>query len=54
MNEHSGNVYEKKRSVFHRPGQSWNVIENKDSYDSEAGILLKIKGLVGVNGNNHE
>jgi hypothetical protein len=33
MNEQSGNVCENKGSVFHKPRQSRNVIENKDSYE---------------------
>jgi len=54
MKERNGNVYENKGSAFHGPEQSGNVIENKDSYEFEAGMLLKINDLVGVNGNNHE
>ena len=54
----STNVYENKGSVIHRPAQGGNVIENKDSYELKAGMLLKINGLVmvkvRVNGNNHE
>ena len=41
MNEQSGNLYENKGWVFHRWRQSGNVIENKDGYALQAGILLK-------------
>ena len=58
MKGRSTNVYENKGSVIHRPAQSGNVVENKDSYELKAGMLLKINGLVmvkvRVNGNNHE
>ena len=58
MKGQSANVYERKGSVIHRPAQSGNVVENKDSYELKAGMLLKIHGLVlvkvRVNGNNHE
>jgi len=54
VNERSGNVDENKGSAFHRLRQSGNVIENKDSYGPEAGILVKINDLVVVHGNNHE
>ena len=43
MKELSGNVYENKGSVFHSPGQSGNVVENKDTYEFKAGMLLKIQ-----------
>jgi len=33
VKDRRGNVYENKGSAFHRPGQSGNVIENKDSYE---------------------
>jgi len=41
MTDRSGNVYENKGLVFHSPMESGNVIENKDSYQLRAGILLK-------------
>jgi hypothetical protein len=41
MNERGGNVYENKGSAFHSPIESWNVVENKDSYALKAGMLLK-------------
>ena len=39
MNERSGDVYENKGSAFHERWQSRNVIENKGSYASKAGML---------------
>ena len=41
MNEQSVNLYENKGLAFHRRQQSGNVRENKDSYASKAGMLLK-------------
>jgi hypothetical protein len=46
VKERSGNVYENKGSAFHSPEQGGNVVENKDGYEFEAGMLLKINGLV--------
>jgi hypothetical protein len=41
VNEPCGYVYENKGSVFHGQGTTGNVIENKSSYASKAGMLLK-------------
>jgi hypothetical protein len=41
--ERSGNVYENKWPGFHSPVQTGNVIENKDTYELKAGMLLKIR-----------
>ena len=43
MQEQSGNVYENKGQGFHVPTKSGNVIENEDTYEFEAGMLLKTK-----------
>jgi hypothetical protein len=43
MHERSWNVYENKGPGFHRPGESGNVAENKDSYEFRPGMLLKRK-----------
>ena len=43
MQEQSGNVYENKGQGFHGPTKSGNVIENEDTYEFEAGMLLKTK-----------
>ena len=47
MNERSGDAYENKGSAVHGRPQSGNVTENKGSYASKVGILLKIHGLGG-------
>ena len=47
MQEQSGNVYENKGPGFHGPTKSGNVIENKDTYEFKAGMLLKRK-VVGM------
>ena len=47
MQEQSGNVYENKGQGFHGPTKSGNVIENKDTYEFKAGMLLKSK-VVGM------
>ena len=47
MNEQSGDVYEKKGPDFCGRSQSGNVIENKVTYASKAGMLLKRRWLVG-------
>ena len=47
MQEQSGNVYENKGPGFHGPTKSGNVIENKDTYEFKAGMLLKSK-VVGM------
>ena len=47
MQEQSGNVYENKGQGFHGPTKSGNVIENKDTYEFKAGMLLKTK-VVGM------
>jgi hypothetical protein len=54
VNEQSRNVYENKGPGFHRPRQSGNVTENKDSYELLAGMLLKVNDLDLANGSNHE
>jgi hypothetical protein len=41
MDERTGNIHENKGSAFDNPTESWNVIENKDSYTLRAGMLLK-------------
>ena len=47
MKERCGNVIENKGSgVEHREGCG-NVIENKGSYARNAGMSLKIKGVIG-------
>ena len=43
MQEQSGNVYENKGPGFHGPTKSGNVVENKDTYEFKAGMLLKTK-----------
>ena len=47
MKELSGYVYENKGQAFHRREKSGNVVENKDSYAQNAGMLLKRKGVIG-------
>ena len=47
MQEQSGNVYENKGQGFHGPTKSGNVVENKDTYEFKAGMLLKTK-VVGM------
>jgi hypothetical protein len=47
MQERGGNVYENKGPGFHSPAQSGNVIENKDTYEFKAGMLLRRK-VVGM------
>ncbi len=47
MTEGSGNVYENKGSALHCSGQTWNVIENTDSYEFKAGMLLKRNDVAG-------
>jgi hypothetical protein len=37
--DRSGDVYENKGPVFHRRGQTVNVIENKRSYALNAGMV---------------
>ena len=41
INDQCGYVYENNGSAFQEPRPSGNVIENKGSYTSNAGILLK-------------
>ena len=41
INDQCGYVYENKGSAFHEPQPSGNVIENKGSYTSNTGMLLK-------------
>jgi hypothetical protein len=48
LNEQSGNVYENKGPLWKTRKQSGNVIENKHSYAQDPGMLLKRKGLDGV------
>jgi hypothetical protein len=43
MQEQSGNVHENKGPSFHGPAKSGNVIENKDTYECNPGMLLKRK-----------
>jgi len=43
VNEQSRKVYENKGAVFHRPRQSGNVIENKDSYAFLGGNVFENK-----------
>jgi hypothetical protein len=47
MQEQSGNVYENKGPNFHGPTKSGNVIENKDTYEFKAGMLMKTKEVDG-------
>jgi hypothetical protein len=47
MQEQSGNVYENKGPGFHGPTKSGNVIENKDTYEFKAGMLMKTKEVDG-------
>ena len=47
MQEQSGNVYENKGPGFHGPTKSGNVVENKDTYEFKAGMLLETK-VVGM------
>jgi hypothetical protein len=48
LNELCGNVIENKGSACSSPAQSGNIIENKYSYPQNAGMLLKIKEVVGM------
>jgi hypothetical protein len=48
LTEQSGDVYENKGQAFSGPGQSGNVIENKDSYALKAGMLVKRKEVGGM------
>ena len=41
MTELSANVYENKGPAFSSPARTGNVVENKGSYASRAGMLLK-------------
>jgi hypothetical protein len=43
LTERCGNVIENKARLWKTPQESGNVVENKDSYASKAGMLLKIK-----------
>ncbi len=47
VNERRGNVYENKRLCVENRGRSGNVVENKGSYATNAGMLLKTKGVIG-------
>jgi hypothetical protein len=41
MNDRRGNVYENKGPLWKTGWQSWNVIENKGTYEFKARMLLK-------------
>jgi hypothetical protein len=43
--ERRGNVIENKGPLWKIWGRSWNVYENKGTYPSEAGMLLKTQGV---------
>jgi hypothetical protein len=43
MNERRTNVYENKGPLRRTSGQSRNVVENKSTYRSHPGMLLKAK-----------
>ncbi|MGO8735347.1 MAG: hypothetical protein ACLQVM_21425 [Terriglobia bacterium] len=45
LNERRGNIYENKGSTFKIPHLTGNIIENKDSYHQDAGMLLKRQGV---------
>jgi hypothetical protein len=47
LKERRGNVYENKGPDFHSPKQSWNVVENKYTYELKAGMLMKTKEVDG-------
>jgi hypothetical protein len=47
MQEQYANVLENKGPGFHSPTNGGNVIENKDTYEIRAGMLLKTK-VVGI------
>jgi hypothetical protein len=50
MNERRGNVVENKGSRVENRPLNWNVHENKGSYLSKAGMLLKRNGVIGNEG----
>jgi hypothetical protein len=45
LKERCGNVYENNGSALKTPHGSGNVIESKDSYPQDAGMLLKRQGV---------
>jgi hypothetical protein len=47
MKEQRGNVIENKGSLFRSSRRSGNPIENKGGYPQNAGMLLKIKSVIG-------
>jgi hypothetical protein len=48
MKQQCGDVYENKEPLWKTGWQSGNVIENKGTYKSKAGMLLKTKDVDGM------
>ena len=46
LNERTGNLYENKGRLRRTWERSWNVNENKGGKPSNAGMFMKIKGLI--------